>query len=446
MTQYDHRIRDTQDFLAGISPSMCLAKWTQLSLHLQIGHSHSCHHPAAHKIRLDEISEDPANLHNTSFKKLQQQAMLKGDRPDECSYCWKIEDSGGISDRIWKSAESWSFDFKESVACNTLRNPPYVEVSFDSTCNFKCAYCSPSISSSWMAEIEQFGAYPTSDKLNDIGIIKWKNKMPIPQREHNPYVEAFWKWWPDLVNDLRVFRITGGEPLLSKNVWRVLDYLEENKFPELEFAINSNLGVDQTLIDKLIQKLNKIRPNVKNIFLFTSVDTYGKPAEYIRYGLNYEQFMKNTNNIIEHTDAILVYMITVSNLSLIGSKNLFEDILEQKNKFSRRQVQIDTPYLRYPYFLAVDILPEQYKKYWQDVIDFMESHHDQVNGFADYEIDKSKRVLPIINSAPNTADTIKHKIDFVKFVDEYDRRRNTSFFTTFPKLLEFYYQCKELDV
>ena len=43
---------------------------------------------------------------------------------------------------------------------------------------------------------------------------KWLQK----QTEHNPYVEAFWRWWPDLYRDLHTFRITGGEPLLSKNI------------------------------------------------------------------------------------------------------------------------------------------------------------------------------------------------------------------------------------
>ena len=40
--------------------------------------------------------------------------------------------------------------------------------------------------------------------------------MPIPQREPNPYTDAFWKWWPELYRDLHTFRITGGEPLLQK--------------------------------------------------------------------------------------------------------------------------------------------------------------------------------------------------------------------------------------
>lgn len=80
--------------------------------------------------------------------------------------------------------------------------------------------------------------------------------MPIHHTEHNPYVEAFWKWWPDLYRDLHTFRITGGEPLLSKDTWKILDYIIEQPNPnkKLNLAINSNLGVPDNLVDKLIEK------------------------------------------------------------------------------------------------------------------------------------------------------------------------------------------------
>ena len=70
-------------------------------------------------------------------------------------------------------------------------------------------------------KLNKHGAYPTTDKFNGfhVGIrLKAENKVPIPyiEKPQNPYVEAFWKWWPDLYQDLHTFRITGGEPLLSK--------------------------------------------------------------------------------------------------------------------------------------------------------------------------------------------------------------------------------------
>jgi len=51
------------------SPTMCTAKWLQSTIYLQNGTTHSCHHPAVHKIPLEELKDNPSALHNTIHKK-----------------------------------------------------------------------------------------------------------------------------------------------------------------------------------------------------------------------------------------------------------------------------------------------------------------------------------------------------------------------------------------
>ena len=88
---------------------MCLAKWTQVTIQMQTGHTHSCPHPKTHKIPVSELKRNPSALHNTRFKKRRRREMLEGKRPAECDYCWNVEDnSNQFSDRIFKSNESWS--------------------------------------------------------------------------------------------------------------------------------------------------------------------------------------------------------------------------------------------------------------------------------------------------------------------------------------------------
>jgi hypothetical protein len=146
-----------------------------------------------------------------------EKKCYKGARPTECDYCWNVEDnSDRFSDRIFKSGESWSYPFINDIIQSDWRddfNPKYVEVAFSNACNFKCSYCGPAYSSKWMEEIQEFGAYPTLDNFNSVDWMKNEDKCQF-QKEHNPYVEAFWKWWPDLYRDLHTFRITGGEPLM----------------------------------------------------------------------------------------------------------------------------------------------------------------------------------------------------------------------------------------
>ena len=72
-TEYDNPIYvDTENKLNKIGPGMCLAKWTQVTLQLQTGHNHSCHHPRTHKISEKEIKRNPSALHNTQYKKLRR--------------------------------------------------------------------------------------------------------------------------------------------------------------------------------------------------------------------------------------------------------------------------------------------------------------------------------------------------------------------------------------
>ena len=73
----------------------CLAKWTQVTMHLGVGLTHSCHHPVQHKIPLAELKRNPSALHNTRYKKLKRKEMLEGKRPAERHFCWDIEESAG---------------------------------------------------------------------------------------------------------------------------------------------------------------------------------------------------------------------------------------------------------------------------------------------------------------------------------------------------------------
>ena len=110
-------LEDKREKINNVSCSFCTAKWLQTTLMLQNGYNHSCHHPAPHKIPLEEIEADPAALHNSKFKKEQRAKMLKGERPSECNYCWKIEDldKNYFSDRHYKTSDSWAWNRFEAT-------------------------------------------------------------------------------------------------------------------------------------------------------------------------------------------------------------------------------------------------------------------------------------------------------------------------------------------
>ncbi len=444
----------------------CLAKWTQVTIHLQMGHTHSCHHPTTHKINESEIKRNPSALHNTRFKKRIRKEMLEGGRPEECHYCWDVEDaSPQFSDRVFKSAESWSLPHMQEIKDLGWRgdyNPKYVEVAFSNACNFKCSYCGPSFSSAWMQEVKAEGAYPTLDKFNDLEGLIGEGKVPILHTEHNPYVEAFWRWWPELYRDLHTFRITGGEPLMSKDTWGVLDYIinEPNPNKKLRLAINSNLGIPDKLVDRLIEKIQAIEEKelVEEFIIFTSVDGYGEQAEYIRNGLNWEQFDKNVNKILSSCKRIsITVMSTFNALSVPSYKELIDYIYGLKMKYTSSErywnsaVFLDTSYLRYPKHQTVKILPEKWAIKIKDAASHMnylgipKFEHQHV-GYSDVEIQKVKRTYDWMLTDRNEEELLKQRRDFGVFFKEHDRRRETNFKEVYPELADFYEQTQTIKL
>lgn len=448
-------MRKAKQVLDRTGPGMCLAKWLQVTLHLQNGHTHSCHHPNTHKIPLDEIAQDPSALHNTLFKKEQRKLMMTGQRPVECHYCWNIEDnapddSNVFSDRIYKSTEDWSGQKKyfDVMYAGWERNikPTYLEVSFSHACNFKCSYCSPHISSKWMEEIEKFGGYPTTLNYNNLEHTRHQDKMPIPLKEENPYVEAFWKWWPDIYNTLHTFRITGGEPLMSKDTFKVLDYIIENPNPNLEFAINSNCVLPDKLFDKFLEKIKIIQDNkaVKKFTLYTSAEAYGAKAEYIRHGMDYNVWLENCHKFLEQVPtANLSIMSTYNALSVTSYMDFLKDILIMKLKFynTQRTINFDTPYLDNPKWMSVRILPVSYKEQIKKQVEYMKNNHCEGKGFQSWEKDKLERITFLLTETPDP-NNLK---DFVAFFDEHDKRRGTNFKETFPEMIEFYDSCRSIS-
>ena len=450
-----------------VSTSFCAAKWKQVTMHLQNGHTHSCHHVKTHKVPLEELAFNPSALHNTNFKKEQRQMMLDGDRPDECDYCWRIEDSNKdnedvYSDRYTKSADHWASPYISEIVSKPWDDnvdPSYVEVSFSSVCNFKCSYCSPDVSSKWMEEIERFGPYPTSTSFNNLNHVTQQDKMPISNKDYNPYVEAFWKWFPDMYSSLKTFRITGGEPLLAKDTFMVLDHIIQNPNPELELNINSNLCVPDELLNKMIEKLKRIQGEgmIKEFKLYTSAEAHGKRAEYIRHGLDYNKWLDNCNRVLgEIPQSKLTVMSTYNALSVTSYIPFMQDILDLRNTYNtgedrRNPVSLDTPYLRWPQHQAVFVLTPDYLKQIEDQVTFMYRNQEQIQwpplcgyGFYWHEINRMERLYYVARDERiDGRELATRRKDFAIFVDEHDKRRGTNFVETFPEMEEFYRMCSK---
>lgn len=450
-------LEDVKKKLNSVSPSFCMAKWMHCTIHLLNGRTHSCYLPPTHSIPLAEISNNPSALHNTQHKKEQRKKMLNGERPKECQICWSVEDLPGnqISDRIIRGTESWTRDYFDQVRQMPWDgdiHPTYVEVSFSSTCNFKCSYCSPHVSTKWHEEIRQHGPYQLTSLYQNVNALRLQGLMPIENEDENPYIEAFWKWWPDLYPGLRVFRITGGEPLLSKQTFRILDWIEEHPNPQLSLDINSNLGVPDKILARFYDQVERIYEGkkVRSLAVHTSLDNFGEKAEYIRHGLNFPIFERNVNEYLSRLPyASLAFMSTFNALSVVGYQDFLDWIFELRHNYhnGKRFVHLDIPHLVGPEHLAVKVLTPDYTEKVAKLIKYMSSRlgtsNDQV-AFRKIEVSKLERIHEWMSQPMPVADKQRSQIDFYLFFSEHDRRRGTNFLKAFPEMDEFWSHCKDL--
>ena len=328
------------------------------------------------------------------------------------------------------------------LSCGSKENidPSYLEIAFNNICNFKCAYCDPTSSTSWFKEMQTHGSYPISDKFHDIK----DNVRPFKDdSEDNPYTDAFWKWWPTLYEKLVFFRITGGEPLLSKHTWKVLDFIEKKPRKNLNFSINTNMGVHEHTISKLIEKINLIAPNINAFEIYTSCESYGKQTEYTRFGMNFEQFLKNNYYLLENTinKVQLHFMITFNLLSFSTFQDFLLEIKKMRKKFSpdvdsTSRIHFRINYLTHPFFLSAQIASHSLKeRYCKEFAEFANEQsllkNKQVGFLYETEIDQIERLISFISTPVKDPYLKNARNNFRKFINEYDRRRKTSFNSLF---------------
>jgi hypothetical protein len=438
-----------------LGPALCLAKWRQVSLHLPTGLNNSCYHPPLHRIPIEAIGRNPAALHNTDYKKQQRRRMLDGEQPEECQYCWNMEREGKLSDRHYRSGEPWA-----AVDFDRIRNstgdedviPSYVEVNFNHVCNLRCSYCSPQFSSTWADEVARFGAYPTLVPHNApehfVG-----DRRPIPAREHNPYVEAFWSWWPRLYPELSHFRMTGGEPLLDRNTYRVFDYVLEHPKPDLHLCVTSNFSVDEKSWQRYKGYLQELcqEGRLEHFMQYVSVDAWGVQAEYIRHGLDFDLLWDRVNQFLSEIPYrnSLTFIVTMNNLSVTTLDSLFAGILGLRKTYSNtyQRVWFDTPVLRQPAWQSLQILPESYadrlEHLWAWMLRQTETPEDRFHGFKDYEIARLDRDIAWMRRGQEmpAQELNRHRADFYRFFAEHDRRRGTNFLDTFPDMAAWWQEC-----
>jgi len=428
---------ETKKAIDSVSDSFCAAKWYNATIWLSNGRTASCHHPIAHSIPIEAIQKDASALHNTEYKKEQRRLMIEGERPSECSYCWRVEDNNDptiFSDRIYKSHIYSIADMVKLKDIPTTENidPKTLEISFDNLCNLSCTYCNPEFSSTWSTDIKSNGKY--EDLLTPGGNTYTHTSdytIPIGVKEENIYIEKFFEWYNASLKDgLQELRVTGGEPSRSPHFWRLLEQCNDAKF---DFAVNSNLIMSEQRLQALIDAAGKF----KKFDLYTSCESYGKHAEFVRHGLSYDTWKKNLITFINTAKFNSIHiMMTISALSVWTIVPFMEDIMSiRKELNNNRLCSLSLNILRFPSFQSINVINELHKiKLAIELEQFAEHRKDMLSESELNQILRVASYLRNVDKSYEDTDTIENKTnDFVNFVEQYAERRSMNIEEYFPE-------------
>lgn len=422
---------ETKNKLNAVNNYFCIAKITDQTLRLDAGITYACHKAPQIQIDEHELEKNPFAIFNPAELKKQKTNMLQGIKNSGCSYCWVREDANIVSRRFEYGAiymaQHGSNIIEQIIQQGANHYPTELTISFNNTCNFKCIYCNADFSSRWAHEINSYGSLTVVDS----GKVSNKNVYELEQGK-NPYIKAFWKVLQEMSDHFKKITITGGEPLLNKDTFKLLQLVTTTN---IEVSLISNLTVKEKLINKLINYL-KTYTKKQTFILKTSIECTGDKTEYVRFGMNFKLYDTNLRLVLDtvknyNINAQIKICMTHNALSVTDIKNMFVYMQELREKYGNL-IQFTNNVLTFPSCLNIRILPTLMKT---NIIDFIKTN---VNHAWVTDLEKQQWVelcdymeLPIDNYE-------KQLKNFKQSIINLDSRRKLNFVKTFPELKNFY--------
>ena len=280
--------------------TMCLAPWTHTYLSPQTERRMCCasREPAQNFAQYIDTKSGtgkyiPVTLEehwNSPHMQSVRRRMMAGETLPECEVCNdKLLNTDVYRTYFWHLFQHKYDDVigKTDLNGRTSMLPVSWDYRFSNLCNFKCRTCGDMLSSSWETEQRQHQMINWADTKN-----AWMQpdvRREISQFQDTQIEEEFSR----AVEEHRVEEIywVGGEPLMYEQHWRYMKRIIELGDGKNVYArYNTNLsrvrygGVD--LFDDILA-------HIRDWQICASLDGTQQIGEYIRTGLDYEQFCRN---------------------------------------------------------------------------------------------------------------------------------------------------------
>jgi len=300
-----------------------------------------------------------------------------------------------------------------------------VEIFAKNTCNFACSYCSPGLSSRIEQEMGSHDIHP----LHHAG---WTKRNKDDKELMNRRYEDFFKWLEENIQSLSRLQLLGGETFIQHDLMnRTIELLKRKPNPGLQLSIISNFNPPQKHFINYVDKIKYLwkQGNIDRFDLTASIDCWGPQAEYVRNGLNREEFEKNFAYIAEQSDDFIRLNVnqTVSSFTM----KTMPDLIKMLNKYNKHKhighyaMLVDGfPFMRPEMFKY-----ETWEKTWDNI--FLEMKNETLE--QKVSIDMMSGLQRITKIAK------KHNSNAIKklyeYHDELDRRRNTHWRDLWPELV-----------
>jgi organic radical activating enzyme len=282
-----------------------------------------------------------------------------------------------------------------------------------------CIYCGDWYSSRIQQENIKFGVFESNG-------IKIANRS---QRSANfdKNTQVFWEWLDQNHTTLRRFHILGGEPFYQQQFETCLNFLETHSSPELEFNIVSNLKISHEKFKKIIGRIKNLTAsrNIKRFDLTCSIDCWGDEQEYIRYGIDMEEWRKNFEFLVDQKWIVLNINQTITGLSIKSMPSLIEYINHhrQTRKIGHYFMTVNGSRHLYPGIFGSGFFDQDFDKILKVMPNDTWQHqhaHSMMRGLQ----------LEFNTTSRDSTEILKLET----FLDEMDRRRNLNWKKTFPWL------------
>ena len=227
---------------------------------------------------------------------------------------------------------------------------------------------------------------------------------------------------------------------MSGETWQLIDWFKDNQGrSKTRLAINSNLGMDGNKIQDFLKRIE----GIPHLEIYTSMEATDQQAEYIRDGLDYEQWKLNVESLLDSDNIKALHvMATINALCLDTLPDMLEYLVELKRTYGKERVSFTLNILRFPSFQSPLVLPD----YLRDRYRHNLSEWRRLNALEplmhEHELNHLQRLVDYLDivKTPHSDSFEMPKLlnDFKNFYTQYDQRRGKNFELTFPNLSDWY--------